>query len=114
MARHLAPVPPGPGLYASLVQGLHTVERRLRLREVVEGIPTAAAVAFALAGVLALAARFIPLLPPAGLALVAVGLLVGVIALWAAWAALRRRALLATARCADAVLDLDEKTATAV
>ncbi|MGI8589317.1 MAG: hypothetical protein ACR2M0_16780 [Chloroflexia bacterium] len=103
-----------PQSYNGLLRSLSAVERRLRLVEAVRGLPTALAVGLALAVVPALAARAGPLLPPEGVALLALALVGLALLVRAGVAFARPRPPIATARQADALLGLDEKVATAV
>src|SRR3954447_1611875 len=90
------------------------VKMRLRMREAVSLAPIAACAGLVAALVLVIAGRFRPLLGWPGLLAVGAGLVVAALLVATAYALLRPRDLMATARRADRILSLDERLSTAL
>src|SRR5689334_22270552 len=100
--------------YPHLLVGLRRIEQRLRLAEAVGLAPWALSLGLAVAVGLALLARAQPLASWPELLVADAGIVLGLLLAVGAWAGLRRRGRLDTARRGDAALDLDERLSTAV
>ena len=91
-----------------------SMQARLRLQEAASLAPWAVSLGMAASLVLVVAARLRPLLEPTALLVASVAFVVAAVLVVSAYAMLRPRDLLATARRADLVLSLDERLSTAL